>query len=130
MIDYTADDFTEAGVRYDVIIDTGGSRCLSHLRRALTDQGTLVIVGGETGGRWLGGFQRPLAAVLVSPMVRQDLGMLASKENATDLERLRDLIEAGQVTSMIDRAYSLDGTPEAISRVRSGEANGKVIVTP
>lgn len=130
VIDYTADDFTDGGVRYDVILDTGGNRHLSHLRRALAKHGTLVIVGGETGGRWLGGFQRSLAAVLLSPMVSQDLGMLASKENATDLQLLRDLIEAGQVTPAIDRTYPLDGTPEAIIRMRSGEANGKIIVAP
>ncbi len=66
VIDYSIEDFTAGTERYDVIIDTGGNRRLAHLRRALTKRGTLVIVGGETGGRWLGGFQRSLAAVLLS----------------------------------------------------------------
>ena len=82
VIDYTRDDFTAGEHRYDVIIDTGGNRRLSHLRRVLTPRGTLVIVGGETGGRWLGGFDRSLGAVLLSPFVSQKLSMLASTENA------------------------------------------------
>ena len=64
VIDYTAEDFTVGERRYDVIIDTGGNRRLSHLRRVMTRRGTLVVVGGETGGRWLGGFQRSLGAVV------------------------------------------------------------------
>ena len=76
-----------ASSRYDVIIDTGGNRRLSHLRRVMTRRGTLVIVGGETGGRWLGGFERSLGAVLLSPLVSQKLRMLASTENAADLRR-------------------------------------------
>ncbi len=130
VIDYTADDFTEGGERYDVILDTGGNRRLSDLRRALTEHGTLVIVGGETGGRWLGGFQRSLAAVLLSVVVSQKLIMLTSKENGEDLGLLGELVEAGQVTPALDRTFSLDRAPEAISRVRAGDANGKVIVVP
>ena len=70
-----------------------------------------MIVGGETGGRWLGGFDRSLRAVLLSPLVSQKLGMLASKENAEDLDALRELIESGQVTPAIDRTYPLSETP-------------------
>ena len=76
IIDYTADDFTGGALRYDVILDIGGNRRLSHLHRALTPRGTLVIVGGESGGRWLGGFDRSLRAVLLSLFVPQNLGML------------------------------------------------------
>ena len=129
VIDYTRDDFAAGEHRYDVILDIGGNRRLSHLRRALTPRGTLVIVGGETGGRWLGGFDRSLRAVLLSLFVRQKLGMLASTENAEDLNALRDLIEAGQVTPAIDRTYPLSETADAIRYVSEGRARGKVVIT-
>ena len=118
VIDYTADDFANGELRYDVILDIGGNRRLSHLRRALTPRGTLVIVGGETGGRWLGGFDRSLRAVLLSLFVRQKLGMLASTENAKDLNVLRDLIETGQVTPALDRTYPLSEAAAAIRYVK------------
>ena len=129
VIDYTADEFGAGELRYDVILDIGGSRPLSQLRRALTPRGTLVIVGGETGGRWLGGFDRSLRAVLLSFFVRQKLGMLASTENSKDLDVLRDLIETGQVTPSVDRTYPLREAADAIRYVKEGRARGKVVIT-
>ena len=129
VIDYTREDFTGGQQRYDVIIDTGGNRRLADLRRALTPRGTLVIVGGETGGRWLGGFDRSLRATLLSPLVSQKLVMFASKENAEDLAVLRDLIESEQVTTAIDRTYPLSETPQAIQHLQDGRARGKVVIT-
>ena len=129
VVDYTRDDFTSGEQRYDVIIDTGGNRRLSHLRRALTPRGTLVIVGGETGGRWLGGFDRSLRATLLSPLVSQKLRMLASKENAADLAVLTELIESGQVTAAIDRTYPLSETAAAIQHLHNGHARGKVVIS-
>ncbi len=129
VIDYTRDDFADGQHRYDVILDTGGNRRLSHLRRALTRRGTLVIVGGETGGRWLGGYDRSLRAALLSPLVSQKLGMLSSTENAEDLRVLRDLIESGQITPAIDRTYPLSETPAAIQYMSDGHAQGKVVIT-
>jgi NADPH:quinone reductase-like Zn-dependent oxidoreductase len=129
VIDYRNDDVTAGDQRYDVIIDTGGNRRLSHLRRVMPRGGTLVIVGGETGGRWLGGFERSLGAVLMSPLVGQKLRMLASTENSGDLDALRELIEAGQVIPAIDRTYPLAETPAAITYVQDGHARGKVVIT-
>ena len=129
VIDYTVDDAADGSHRYDVIIDIGGNRPLSHLRRALTPRGTLVIVGGETGGRWLGGFDRSLRAVLLSPLVGQRLAMLASSENAADLAELAELIESGQVSPAVDRTYPLSETPAAIGYVKAGRARGKVVIT-
>jgi NADPH:quinone reductase-like Zn-dependent oxidoreductase len=129
VIDYKSDDFAAGEQRYDVILDIGGNRHLSHLRRALTPRGTLVIVGGETAGRWLGGFDRSLRAVLLSPFVSQKLGMLASTENSEDLNALRELIESGQVTPAIDRTYPLGEVSAAIEYVREGHARGKVVIT-
>jgi len=129
VIDYTRDDFTTGDHRYDVILDIGGNRRLSHLRRALTPRGTLLIVGGETGGRWLGGFDRSLRAVLLSMFVHQSLGMLTSSENSKDLNVLRDLIEDGQVAAAIDRTYPLSDTPNAIQYVIENRARGKVVIS-
>jgi len=129
VIDYTREDFADGQHRYDVILDTGGKRRLAHLRRALTRRGTLVIVGGETGGRWLGGFDRSLRAVLLSPLVSQKLGMLVSTENAEDLQVLRPLVESGQITPAIDRAFPLSETPAAITYLSQGHTRGKIVIT-
>jgi len=85
VIDYTRDDFADGQHRYDAIVDTGGNRRLSDLRRALTPRGRLVIVGAETGGRWLGGTDRQLRALMLSLLVQQKLGTFISSENAEDL---------------------------------------------
>ena len=129
VIDYSRDDIADAAQRYDVILDIGGHRSLTHLRRALTPQGTLVIVGSETGGRWLGGFDRSLRAPLLSPFVGQTLTMLASSENAKDLTVLTELIESGTVTPVIDRTYPLSETATAIQYMTDGHARGKVVIT-
>ncbi len=129
VLDYTREDFTDGQHRYDVILDTGGNRRLADLRRALTPRGALVIVGGETAGRWLGGFDRSLRAVLLSPLVSQRLGALASKERAEDLLLLRDLLQSGQVTPAVDRVFTLSETPAAITYLIEGHARGKIAIT-
>jgi NADPH:quinone reductase-like Zn-dependent oxidoreductase len=128
-IDYTREDFADGTRRWDLIIDTGGRRSLADLRRALTPKGTLVIVGGEGGGSWLGGFDRNLRSGLVSIFVSQRLTMLASKELGEDFDVLRELIEAGKVTPVIDRTYPLIEAPDAIRYVVEGHARGKVVIT-
>jgi NADPH:quinone reductase-like Zn-dependent oxidoreductase len=129
VIDYTRDDFADGVHRYDLILDIGGNADLSRLRRALTPTGTLVIVGGEEGGKWTGGFGRSLRAPVLSLFVRQRLTMLASKERASDQERLRELIEAGQVTPSVDRSYPLDRVPEAMRHLEGGTVRGKIAIT-
>lgn len=129
VLDYTRDDITTAGNRYDVIIDIGGHRSLTHLRRALLPKGTLVIVGSETGGRWLGGFDRSLRAPVLSLFVDQNLGALVNSENARDLVALTELIDAGTVIPAIDRTYPLSETPAAIQYLQNGHARGKVVIT-
>jgi NADPH:quinone reductase-like Zn-dependent oxidoreductase len=129
VLDYTRDDFADGKHRYDVILDIGGNRRLSHLRRALTPRGTLVIAGGETDGRWLGGSDRQLRALLLSPLVSQKLGTFIASENADDLMVLRDLIEAGKVAPAIDRTYALSEVPAAIRYVAEGHARGKVVIS-
>ncbi len=112
-----------------MILDIGGNRRLSQLRRALTTTGRLVIVGGETDGRWLGGFDRQIRALLLSLVVSQKLGALASSENSADLVVLRELIESGKVTPAIDKTYPLGDVPVAIRYVSDGRARGKVVIS-
>ena len=128
VVDYTRDDFADGKQRYDAILDIGGNSRLSHLRRALTPGGRLVIVGGETDGRWLGGFDRQLRAMMLSPLVSQKLGILGAKENAADLSVLRELVESGKVTPAIDRTFPLSEVPEAIRYLQEGNARGKIVI--
>jgi NADPH:quinone reductase-like Zn-dependent oxidoreductase len=129
VIDYTRDDFAEGKQRYDVILDIGGNSSLSRLRRALTPKGTLVIAGGEGGGRWLGGTDRQLRALLLSRFVSQKLTTFISKENHEDMIVLKQLIEAGKITPVIDRTYPLSEVPNAIRYLEQGYARGKVVIT-
>ena len=129
VIDYTQEDFAEGDQRYDVILDIGGNSSLTRLRRALASQGTLVIVGGEGGGRWLGGTDRQLRAMMLSPLVGQKLGTFVNKENHEDLLVLGELIESGKVTPIIDKTYSLAEVPEAIRYLEEGHARGKVVIS-
>jgi NADPH:quinone reductase-like Zn-dependent oxidoreductase len=128
VIDYTHDDFAKGEQRYDVILDIGGNASLSRLRRVLAPKGTLVIAGGETDGRWLGGSDRQIRALLLSRFVGQKLTTFVSRENHEDMIVLKELIEAGKVTPVIDRTYSLAEVPEAIRYLKDGQARGKVVI--
>src|SRR3712207_953897 len=129
VIEYTQEDFAEGEQRYDLILDIGGNSSLSRLRRALTPQGTLVIVGGEGGGRWLGGTDRQLRATILSRFVDQKLGTFVARQNRKDLILLKKLIESGKLKPVIDRTYPLAEAPEAIRYLEEGQAQGKVVVT-
>jgi NADPH:quinone reductase-like Zn-dependent oxidoreductase len=130
VIDYTRDDFPDGSRRWDVILDTAGRRPLSQLRRALTPKGILVIVGGDGGGRWTGGFFRGiLRAPVMSLFVGQKLGGLNSIVKQEDLAALKALIEAGKVTPVIDRTYPLVEAPDAIRYLAEGHARGKIVIT-
>jgi len=129
VIDYTRQDVTDGTRQWEVIVDTGGRRTLSQLRQALTPTGTLVIVGGEGGGRWLGGFLRNLRAPLLSRFVGQRLRMLTSKPNQEDLQVLREFVEAGKLMPRIGRTYPLAEVPEAIRALEAGKTRGKIVIT-
>ena len=130
VIDRTQEDFADGRERYDLILDNAGIRGLSELRRALAPEGTLVLVGGEGGGRWLGGFQRQIFwAPVRSLTARQRLRALAAKERREDLLFLTGLFESGQVTPVIDRTYPLAEVPEAIRRLETGDVRGKLVIT-
>jgi NADPH:quinone reductase-like Zn-dependent oxidoreductase len=129
VLDYTREDITDGARRYDVILDMAGNRPLRQLRLALAPRGTLVVAGGEGGGRWLGGVDRQLRAQLLSPFTRQRLCGLMSRQRLDDLLLVRDLLESGDVTPVVDRTYALSEVPEAIRYLRSGHASGKVVIT-
>jgi NADPH:quinone reductase-like Zn-dependent oxidoreductase len=128
VVDYTQQDFTRTGQRYDLILEMAGNRALADLRRALTPKGTLVLVGGS-GGRWFMGTGRTVRAVLVSPLVGQRLRSFFSKPRGADLVVLQELIEAGKLTPVIDRTFPLNETPEAIRHVGEHSTQGKTVIT-
>jgi NADPH:quinone reductase-like Zn-dependent oxidoreductase len=128
VVDYrTEDPLAEPG-RYDVIIDTGGNRRLRDLRRALTPAGTLVIVGGENGGRWLGGTDRQVRAKLTSLVTHQRLTTFVAREDAAHLERLADLVETGHVTPVVERSFPLARAADAIAHLENGRTRGKIAI--
>ncbi len=130
VIDYTREEFADGTRRWDLIIDTAGRRSLPLLRKALTPKGTLVIVGGDGGGPWTGGFFRGvLRAPLLSLFVGQRLTAFVSNENKKDLLAFKDLIEAGKVTPVIDRTYPLIEAADAIRYLEQGHPRGKVVIT-
>lgn len=129
VIDYTSQDCTDGSRHYDLILDIGGNTKLRKLRRALTPAGSLVIVGGENGGNWTGGFSRSLRAAAWSPFLRQRLVMLASNERHDSLDELTELIEAGQVVPTIDRTYPLDHAEAAMRHLETGQVRGKIAIT-
>ena len=129
VIDYTRDDYADGSRHYDLILDIAGNPTLSRLRHALTSTGTAVIVGGEHGGSFSGGMNRQFRALALSPFLKQRLTMFVAKQRASDLERLGDLIDAGTITPSIDRTYPLAQAPDAVRRLASGEARGKIVIT-
>ena len=118
-----------AGPRYDVVLDIGGARPLRRLRSVLTPRGTLVLIGGEGGGRWVDALPRLLTALLLSPFSRQRLAFFLATEKATELGRLVALAEDGACTPVLDGAWSLVDAPAALDHLAEGRARGKVVVT-
>jgi NADPH:quinone reductase-like Zn-dependent oxidoreductase len=127
VVDYGSADWAAGGRRFDLIVDVFGRTPLSTLRRALKPHGRLVIVGGE-GDRWTGGLQRQLGAGMLSPFVGQKLGTFVTKENASDLERINEVIEAGEARPIMDRTYPLDETADAVRRLESGKSSGRIAI--
>ena len=128
VLDYTRQDFADGTRHYDLILDIGGSPSLTRLRRALTPRGTAVFVGSEGSGS-LTGMGRQVRGALLSPVLRQRLALLLSKERGTDYERLTALIEAGQISPSLDRAYPLDEVPAAMRLLEDGRVRGKIAIT-
>jgi len=129
VIDYTQEDFTRAGRRYDLLVDIAGNRTLAETRRVLVPTGVLVAVGGPNKGRWLEPLGRSVGMVLLSPAVSQRMTFFLAHLNRADLAVLRELLEAGKVRPVIDRTYPLGECAEAIGYLEQGHAVGKVAIT-
>jgi NADPH:quinone reductase-like Zn-dependent oxidoreductase len=127
VIDYTREDFTKRPERYDVIVDNVGNHSLTKLRRVVKPTGRYVMVGGPSG-RWIDPLPRALNAVVLSRFVSQDMSMFIADLKKKDLTILRDLMEAGKVTPVIDRLYALSEVSAAIRYLEAGHARGKVVV--
>ncbi len=134
VIDYTQEDFTQSGQRYDLIVDIPGNHSLSDCRRALTPKGTYVLIGhdhfGKLGHRFLGSLPRFLKLIVMSPFVSQLPNLSFSMPNKKDSMALfKEFLEAGKVTPVIDRTYPLSEVPEAIRYLEEGHTQGKVVIT-
>jgi len=129
VIDYTQEDFTQGGERYDVILDNVANHSLADCRRALTPKGILLSNNGTSGGRWIGPLGRMAAAAVLSLFVRKQKPPFYSPVRKRDLIDLTKLIEAGEITPVIDRTYPLAETAEAMGHVGEGHARGKVAIT-
>ena len=130
VVDYTKEDFTKSGQRYDLILDAVGDHSLRELRRALEPTGILVMVGGGKMGRFgFGILVGMLETLVLSFFVSQKLIAMVAKRNGVDLVLLNELVIDGKITPMIDRSYPLNKTVEAIQYLETGRAQGKVVIT-
>ena len=130
VIDYTNEDFTKSGRRYDLILDAVGDHTLQELRRALEPKGILVMVGGGKMGRFgFGILVGMLESLVLSLFVGQKLLAMVAKRKPSDLVVLNELVEAGKLTPVIDRSYPLSETANAIQYLETGRARGKVVIT-
>ena len=127
VIDYKQEDYTESGNQYDLIVDMIGNHSLSANRRVLSPDGIFVMVGGPTGN-WLASLMGPIKALMLSPFVKQDLGMMLAEFSQDDLVALADLMQEGKLTAVIDTSYPLSEVPAAIRYSEEGHARGKIII--
>jgi len=129
VIDYTREDFTQRGKEYDLIFQLAGTASPSACLRALTPRGTLVLSSGDSPGRIIGPVGRIIKAVVLAPFVGETIRVLTTKAGSDDLKFLKELIEAGSVTPVIDRTYPLSQAPDAIRYLETGRARGKVVIS-
>ncbi len=129
VIDYTSEDFVHSGCQYDLILDIASNRTLSARRRAMTPRGTLVVIGAANKGPWIGPLGTLLTAVVAGRIGRQRIVAFISRNSPQDLDELRRLIEAGDVTPVIERTYPLAQVAEALAYVGTGHARAKIVIT-
>lgn len=133
VLDYTQEDFTRSGKRYDVILDIAGNHPWPDIRRAITPEGTFVLIGhdhyGGSGHRWFGSLGRFAKLIVISPFVSQLHPFRGAKDPGDRLLVMKELIETGKITPVIDRTFPLSEVPEAIRYLRDGRAHGKVVIT-
>jgi NADPH:quinone reductase-like Zn-dependent oxidoreductase len=125
VIDYTQEDFTQPGQRYDLIIDNAANRSISEYKRALTPKGICVVVGYSPGLM----LQLMLMGPWMSKTGGKKMGLMLADTNKKDLNILKELLEGGKVVPVIDRRYPLESAAEAIRYLEKGHARGKVVIT-
>jgi NADPH:quinone reductase-like Zn-dependent oxidoreductase len=129
VVDYTKEDFTSNGQRYDAVIDMAGSKPVSQCRRILTRTGVLVAVGGPKNGRWIAPLMGPVKLLALSLLVSQQLVPFLAQQRRGDLAVLRQLLEDGKVMPVMDRTHPLAEVPAAIRYLEQGHDTGKVVIT-
>lgn len=130
VIDYTREDFTQGGDRYDLMLDVAGSRSWSDCSRVLNEKATVVVVGGPKGNRWIGPLSQALKLRLGSVSdSRRVVAPFLARINKDDLGVLKDLLDTGTVAPVIDRQYELSEAPDAFRYLGEGHARGKVVIT-
>jgi NADPH:quinone reductase-like Zn-dependent oxidoreductase len=129
VIDYTAEEYVDAGRTYDVVVNNGGTHSLRSLRRTLTPHGTLAAVGGSQHGGLFGPGGIAMRGQLVAPFVPQRIVAVEGESDEASLTALATMIEAGDVTPVIDRVYPFREAPDALRYVEDGHPKGKVVVT-
>jgi len=129
VIDYTREDFTRNGHRFDFILDNVANHSLSDTRRVLTPSGKLQSNNGTSGGRWFGTIGTVLKSATVSLFDRRQLGPAIKFANRADLLVLKELTEAGKITPVIDATYAMSDTGKALAHVGEGHARGTVVIS-
>jgi NADPH:quinone reductase-like Zn-dependent oxidoreductase len=127
VIDYTQEDFTQSGQRYDLLLDCIANHSLSACRRVLNPRGIYILVGGRDS-RWIDPLPRLIKTLVLSRFVSQSLVLCMARRSKEDLALLRDLMEAGKITPVIDRSYRLSEAPQAVGYLGEGHARGKVVI--
>ena len=129
VVDYTSEDFTRGGRRYDLMLDIAGNRSWSECKRVLSPEATFVIIGAQKGNRLLGPLGHVVAIRLAALRSSQKAVFFIAKFNKPDMEALRELLDAGKVTPVIDRSYELSAISDALRYLGEGHARGKIVVT-
>jgi NADPH:quinone reductase-like Zn-dependent oxidoreductase len=130
VIDYSAEDYTKGTQHYDVILDIIGNHSLLDNRSVLTADGIFVIVGAQSNEPWIGSLASFIKALLMAPFVHQKLVTLFADAGSTDdMNALRDLMQSGRLTPVIDRQYTLSEAPAAMRYLETGHARGKVVIS-
>jgi NADPH:quinone reductase-like Zn-dependent oxidoreductase len=129
VIDYTVDDFTRRGRRYDLVLDIAGTRSWRRLRRVLTPRATVVLVGGPKKNRFLGPMGHVISKGLGAAFSRRRAAFFIAKFNKADMETLRDLLASGKIVPVIDRRFGFDEIAAAFSYMGDGHPQGKVVIT-
>ena len=129
VVDYTREDFTRSGRRYDVLFDNAGSRSWRECKRVLEPEATVVLVGGPKENRLLGPLAHLGQMLLASRLGKRKAVFCIARPNSADLAVLRDLIEAGKVTPVVERRYELAEVAEAFRYLGDGHPRGKIVVT-